>query len=480
MSRQIGNILVIWVLLLGGMNVACAQKRNVLIIAEDHLVLQIDLKSPQKELDSIFRIAGISKGMAGKVLKGDFGALDADGWNMTSREGSVVRFNRSLSDLNANPQTKPYLITTRIPQIDGAPGYPEGVNYGVNKFANVAVYLLSSGLTRFILPGHERAKRVFLSGSFNNWSTLKGLMQKTDGGWMLDVRLDAGAYEYKYIIDGRWTTDPNNLQQVDDGAGNVNSVFYKYNHTFRLHGNVSAQRVTVTGDFNKWDGNELIMQKAGDNWLLAMYLIDGKHLYRFLIDGKPITDPANPVKEKDADGNLCSVINLGETVNFKLAGYPNAKRVMLAGNFNHWNPNDIALKKVGDEWLLSQPLTLSPGNYNYKFIVDGNWTTDPLDPFYAVEDGVTNSFVPVRPNHIFKVKGIGDAKSVKLLGTFSMWEKGEYTLSRRGDEWIIALFLKKGKYLYQFSIDGQRIIDPENKLWEPGEGNSRNSVLWIE
>ena len=66
-------------------------------------------------------------------------------------------------------------------------------------------------------------------------------MKKTDGGWMIDLKLDAGAYEYKYIIDGGWRTDPNNLQQVNDGAGNLNSIFYKYNYTFKLNGAASAQ-----------------------------------------------------------------------------------------------------------------------------------------------------------------------------------------------------------------------------------------------
>jgi len=480
MRRRIGNIVIIILLLLSGMNRAIAQKKNTLIIADDRLVLNIDLKSSKKELDSIFEIAGVSKIIAGKVLKGDFNALSADGWNLASHDDNVIRFDRSLTGLNDNPQSRPYLITTRIPQMDGKPGYPDMVKYGINKFAKITVFELSSGFTRFILPGHERAKRVFLSGSFNGWSTLKGLMKKTDGGWMLDVRLDPGAYEYKYIIDGRWTTDPNNLEQVDDGDGNINSVFYKYNYTFRFRGNMQAQRITLTADFNKWDGNQLLMQKTGNEWTLQMYLIDGKHLYRFLVDGKPTPDPENPLKEKDQDGNLSSVLNSGEKVNFKLSGHTTAKRVVLTGNFIQWNPDGILMKKAGDAWVLPDPLTLAAGNYNYKFIVDGNWITDPLDPFYAVEGGITNSFVPVKPNHIFKLKGYGDARTIKLIGNFSNWEMGEYTMFHRGNEWIIPLYLKPGKYIYQFTVDGQRIMDPDNKLWEPGGNNIPNSVLWID
>jgi 1,4-alpha-glucan branching enzyme len=476
--RRTGHILIILLLLFCSMNSAIAQKRNTLTITDDHLVLRIDLKSPKKELDSILEVAGMGASVASNILRGDFTAMNNDGWNISEHRDDVIQFNRPLTDLNNNPQSKPWLITTRIEQTAGRPGYPENILYGVNKFAKLTVYQLPTGLTRFILPGFENAKRVFLSGNFNNWSTLKGLMKKTDGGWMLDVMLGPGAYEYKYIINGNWRTDPNNLLQMDDGAGNVNSVYFKYSHTFKLTGYASAQRITVAGDFNKWDGNELLMEKRGNNWVLQMYLPDGKHLYRFLIDGKWITDPTNTAKENDENGTLSSILNLGETVNFKLSGHSNAKKMMLAGNFNHWKPNELYMKRTVSGWIL--PLTLAAGNYNYKFIADGNWMTDPINPYYAVEDGVTNSFVPVKPNYTFKLKGYSDAKNVKLIGTFSKWEKGEYTLAHIGDEWTIALYLKPGKYIYEFVVDGQRIKDPANKLWEPGEDDNGNSVLWIE
>ncbi len=478
MMKGPGFMVVILVLLLSSIETAVAQKRNTLTIADDHLVLRIDLKSSRKELDSIMEVAGISKPTAAKLLRGDFTAIGLEGWSISERQLDIIQFERPLTDLNNNPQSSPYLITTKLEQTAGRPGYPENIIYGINKFAKVTVYELPTGLTRFILPGHENAKRVFLSGNFNSWSTLKGLMKKTDGGWMLDIRLAPGAYEYKYIVNSGWRTDPNNLLQMDDGAGNINSVYYKYNHTFKLADYTSATRVTIAGDFNKWDGNELVMEKKGNNWVLQMYLIDGKHLYRFLVDGKWITDPADPATENDESGTPSSVLNLGETLNFKLSGHLSAKKMMLAGNFNHWNPNELYMKKTVNGWVL--PLTLVAGNYNYKFIADGSWLTDPVNPYYAVEDGVTNSFVPVKPNFTFKLKGFSNARNVKLIGTFSKWENGEYTLAHNNDEWSIALYLKPGKYIYEFVVDGRRIKDPANKLWEPGQDDSSNSVLWIE
>ena len=55
---------------------------------------------------------------------------------------------------------------------------------------------------------------------------------------------------------------------------------------------------------------------------------------------------------------------------------PEAQRVQLAGDFNSWNPNAHPLKKTSHEsWEIK--LNLSPGQYEYKFLVDGEWQNDP-------------------------------------------------------------------------------------------------------
>jgi len=471
-------MVIIALLLLSNIQAAMAQTRNSLRITDDnHLVLQIDIQSSKKTLDSILTIAGVSAS-AEQIQKRNFTALDKDGWTMADHQGNIFRFDRSLEKLNENPPKDPYTISLQIPQLDGKPGYPAGVKYGVNKFAKVTVYQLPSGLTRFMLPGYTRAKRVMLSGNFNSWSTLKGAMTKTDGGWIIDVKLGPGVYQYKYIIGGRWTTDPNNLQDADDGAGNTNSVYYKYNYTFKLKGYRSANKIIVAGDFNSWDVHELIMGKNEDTWTKQMYLSDGKHTYRFLVDGNWIIDPNNTAKEKDDNGNINSVLTLGETIQFKLKGYADAKKVSVAGDFNNWEPGKLSLKKTNSGWTLS--LILGAGNYGYKFIVDEKWITDPQNQNYIPKGEIENSFVAVKPNYTFKLKGHTDAKSVKLSGTFINWDKNGYTLSRKGDEWTISLNLKPGKYLYKFIVDGKWITDPGNKYFEQNDSENGNSVLWIE
>jgi len=53
-----------------------------------------------------------------------------------------------------------------------------------------------------------------------------------------------------------------------------------------------------------------------------------------------------------------------------------AKKVFLAGDFNDWSPEKHPMRKdVNGTW--KKRLILSPGNYEYKFLVDGQWKEDP-------------------------------------------------------------------------------------------------------
>lgn len=50
-----------------------------------------------------------------------------------------------------------------------------------------------------------------------------------------------------------------------------------------------------------------------------------------------------------------------------------AKDVCLAGDFSKWTP--LPMKKSGANFQTS--VELGTGQYHYKFIVDGQWRTDP-------------------------------------------------------------------------------------------------------
>jgi 1,4-alpha-glucan branching enzyme len=54
---------------------------------------------------------------------------------------------------------------------------------------------------------------------------------------------------------------------------------------------------------------------------------------------------------------------------------PKAREVNVAGNFNGWCPNAAPLKNTGaGKWVVR--LRLRSGQYEYRFIVDGQWRED--------------------------------------------------------------------------------------------------------
>lgn len=53
-----------------------------------------------------------------------------------------------------------------------------------------------------------------------------------------------------------------------------------------------------------------------------------------------------------------------------------ANEVVLTGDFNNWNPKTHPMKKQGNG-MWNKTVMLSPGKYEYKFLVDGNWAEDP-------------------------------------------------------------------------------------------------------
>ena len=73
-----------------------------------------------------------------------------------------------------------------------------------------------------------------------------------------------------------------------------------------------------------------------------------------------------------------------------------AKKVFLAGDFNQWNPQVKRMTKFKDGSFRAR-MRLSPGEYQYKFVVDGMWFNDPAAPAQVMnEHGTLNSVILVK------------------------------------------------------------------------------------
>lgn len=69
------------------------------------------------------------------------------------------------------------------------------------------------------------AEQVRLSGNFNEWSEGSDPMKKDKTGTWKKIRmLPQGTYEYKFIVDGTWTLDPNCPDKCFNQYGTENNV----------------------------------------------------------------------------------------------------------------------------------------------------------------------------------------------------------------------------------------------------------------
>jgi 1,4-alpha-glucan branching enzyme len=70
-----------------------------------------------------------------------------------------------------------------------------------------------------------QAKSAFVAGSFNSWDLKRTPMRKEgDGEWKATVTLPPGRYEYRFIVDGQWLSDPSAKESVHNTFGSTNSV----------------------------------------------------------------------------------------------------------------------------------------------------------------------------------------------------------------------------------------------------------------
>jgi len=100
------------------------------------------------------------------------------------------------------------------------------------------------------------------------------------------------------------------------------------------------------------------------------------------------------------------------------------QRVFLAGTFNSWNPEATAMVRAGDAWQTT--LMLTEGEYQYKFVADGNWITDETaEDFRDDGYGGQNSVIRVDSSFdpILMERGDGRILTDGLSHSEDAWER---------------------------------------------------------
>lgn len=131
------------------------------------------------------------------------------------------------------------------------------------------------------------AKAAFVAGTFNGWNaTVNPMTKQRDGRtWRATIKLPFGKVRYKFVIDGKWTTDPKAKQSEVDPEGNVNSVLVvlptDYTKPAKIGDGIiskAALRHEQAAPMLNYDRGRLVLQtlaRPGDVQLVAV-LIAGK------------------------------------------------------------------------------------------------------------------------------------------------------------------------------------------------------------
>jgi len=119
--------------------------------------------------------------------------------------------------------------------------------------------------------------------------------------------------------------DPANPEKRRNQYSTFNSVLRVTKSVrFELEGYQDARTVILSGSFNDWNDKALKMRRTETGWALEVPLTGGKHLYKFIVDGKLDHRP-----RQSAYGN-----HLGRLHQFSLAAAVNNQRRTSPCNSN--------------------------------------------------------------------------------------------------------------------------------------------------
>lgn len=254
--------------------------------------------------------------------------------------------------------------------------------------------------------------KVVVSGSFNKWSK-KGWKMKKVGTYKYQLRKkissfnDRFTWEFKFLVNNQFWAEPDPKKHNSSKVFQNNFLEEVYNlklHTiqptengkvrFFLKGYPEAGKVILAGSFNAWDEEFLHMNRVEDGWELRADLPPGYYEYKFIVDGEWMHDPANAKKIRNEHNTFNSILEVVQTITFKLKGFEEAEKVILAGSFNDWKEDQLQMRQEEGTWVLH--IDLNAGKHWYKFIVDGNWMVDPENPLREQDrDGHLNSVLIV-------------------------------------------------------------------------------------
>jgi 1,4-alpha-glucan branching enzyme len=108
-----------------------------------------------------------------------------------------------------------------------------------------------------------------------------------------------------------------------------------------------------------------------------------------------VTTPETTRTTQQKIEDFYGVKQMGDEVVFSVK-FEQAKKVLIAGDFNGWSPMGTPLQTNGKPGVWVAKLPLPRGRYRYRLIVDGQWVTDPNNQYVETNEyGELNNIVEV-------------------------------------------------------------------------------------
>lgn len=181
--------------------------------------------------------------------------------------------------------------------------------------------------------------------------------------------------------------------------------------TFKWPRALGGHEVAVAGSFNGWGPPLPLGRTPGGDFVRSLALPAAGVQYKFLVDGEWMASPCEKVVYSGS-----STVNNYRLVQPTAAftwpgggggGAGGGGEVMLAGDWTCWAELlPMARDPVSGAHRLE--VCLPPGQYQYQFLVDGQWRLCPDSPTTQREDGAFANSIEVRSMpafHIFYATG---------------------------------------------------------------------------
>ena len=159
-------------------------------------------------------------------------------------------------------------------------------------------------------------------------------------------------------------------------------------------------------------------------------------------------------------------------VTFFLRNNTRARRVYLAGNFNDWKPDALAMTPTDSGWIAH--VKLRPGKWWYKFVIDGRWAVDD-DNQNRENDGLGNvNSVFYRPSVTFVLNGYTNASRVYVSGSFNNWLSKNTEMIKTATGWNAYIQICGG---WQLAGRSQQQPAPARWSWQLQFGGTYRQAL---